>query len=280
MDIKCLIIILFLFINCNSVGQDNITGRDVKIFRDTPVWEAALAIRDNDTAKVRELLQGKPKEILDFQEKYFGQTLLNWAVYRDNYGSAKVLAELGADPNLKSYDSTSAVIQASDKIETSYLKLLLNHGGDPNTIANINEPQDLRTPLIASSFKSLENVKLLVEAGANPNYIHRTKRGDIGGEDVQSALIYAFRGNKIDIVRYLLIDVGVRFNYVFNTTIEGKPLTILTYLREMTFSLDSKEYKIKMEVVEYLRSKGLDYWTEPIPEKFYNKFDKSFLERY
>lgn len=262
------------------MSQEKPTGRDVRIFEDTPVWAVALAIRDNETAKVKQLLLGKPDSILNVREKYYGQSLLNWAVYRDNLNSVEILAELGADPNLKSNDSTSAIIHAANKNETSYLKLLLEHGGDPNSVADINKPQDLRTPLMAASFKSLENVKLLIEAGTDPNFIYRSKRGNIGGENIQSALIYAFRGNKIDIVRYLIIDVGVDFDYVFNTTIEGKSLTILTYLRQMTFPLESKEHEVKMEVVHFLRSRGLDYWKEPIPQRFYKYYDSAYLEKY
>ena len=279
MDMKCLMILL-LVTNCDAVDQENLTGRDVRIFKNTPVWEAALAIRDNDTAKLRKLLDGQSDAVLNYREGHFGQTLLHWAVYRDNLNSARILVDLGADPKVKSSDSTSAIIHAADKMEADYLRLILSAGGDPNFVADIAKPQDLRTPLMAAAFKSLENVKLLIEAGADPNYVHRSKRGNIGGETVQSALIYAFRGDKIDIVKYLIVDVGVKVDYVFNTTLEGKPLTVLTYLRNMTFPLDSKEHKLKMEVVEYLKSKGLDYASEPIPPRFQEKYDRSYLEKY
>jgi len=261
--------------------EEKLTGRDVRIFKDTPVWKVALAVRDNDTAKVRKLLVGKPDALLNYREKYFGQSLLNWAVYRDSYNSAMVLAELGADPNLKANDSTSAMTNAADKAETSdYVKLLLKHGGNPNAIADVDQPQRIRTPLIAAASNRLESVKLLIEAGADPNYIHRSKRGNIGGENIQSALIAAFDGEKIDVVNYLINNIGVDYNYVFNTTLEGKPLTILTYLRDMPYPLDSEGYKIKMEVVQYLKEKGLDYWKEPIPERYYKNYDKEYLEKY
>jgi len=258
-----------------------LSGRDVRIYGNSPVWEAALAIRDNDTVRLKNLLEGAPDSILNYREKRFGQSLLNWSVYRDNYGSARILAELGADPNLKGNDSASAFINAADKYETSdYLRLLLKFGGDVNSVADINKPQRLRTPLIAAAFNRLESVKLLVGAGANANYIHRTKRGKRGFENIQSALISAFDGGRIEIVRYLLIEVGVDFNYQFETTINGKPLYILFFLREMVFPLDSEEYRNKMEVVQYLKTKGLDYWSEPVPELYLKQYDKVYLEKY
>lgn len=256
------------------------TGRDVRVFENTPVWEVALAIRDQDNAKVKKLLQGKPLSFINFKEKYYGQSLLNWAVYRDNFESAKILVEAGADPNLKGYDSTSAVIHAADKIETSdYLKLMLKYGGDPNTVADIDAPQRLRTPLIAAASNNLESVKLLLKTGADPNYVHRINKGRLN-ESIQSALISACRVSRIDIVKYLLIDAEVHFNYYFYTTIEKKEIGILYELRQMVFPLDSQEYQIKMEVVNYLKTKGLNYQSEPIPELYKKQYNKSYLEKY
>lgn len=275
------IIVIILLASCSTMKEENLTGRDVRIYKDTPVWEVALAIRDNDTAKVRQLLTGKPYSLLNYREKYFGQSLLNWAVYRDSYNSAKVLAELGADPNLKANDSTSAMINAADKAETSdYVKLILKHGGNPNAVADIDEPQRIRTPLIAAAFNRLESVKLLVEAGADPNFTYRIKSDDSEVENLENALITASRGEKIDIVRYLIIDAGADFNYVFSVTIENRPLSILSYFRDMLFPLNSEKHKVKMEVVQYLKEKGLDYWKEPIPNRYYKNYDKDYLEKY
>jgi hypothetical protein len=271
---------LLIFTSCLA-QKDKPVGRDVNVFRDSPAWDVALAIRDQDNDKVKSLLKGKPLSIINFRDKYYGQSLLNWAVYRDNYESAKILIEAGADPNLKGYDSTSAVIHAADKAETSdYLCLMLKYGGNPNSVADIDAPQHLRTPLIAAAYKRLESVKMLIDAGANPNFIYRISRGNIGGETIQSALIYAFYGKKIDVVKFLIVETGVEFNYVMSTTIDGNPHYILYYLRDLVFPLDSEQYKIKMEVVNYLKTKGLDYWREPIPELYKKQYDKSFLEKY
>jgi len=275
------ILLLMLLTSCNPTAQDQFTGRDVKLFKDTPVWEVALAIRDNDTSKLKQLLKGQPDSLLNYQEKRYGQSLLNWSVYRDNYDAAKVLAELGADPNLKAYDSTSAFINAADKHDASWLRLLLKHGGDVNAVADTEEPQRIRTPLIAASSNSLESVKLLVNAGADPDYIRVTKRdAEFPGENVESALISAVRAEKIDIVKYLIIDVGVKFDYTFNTNIEGEKLGVLYYLRRMAFPLDSEEYAMKMEVVNFLKQRGLDYWAEPVPELFFKNYDSEYLKRY
>jgi uncharacterized protein len=276
-----LILLLLLLTGCSPAGQDQFIGRDVRLYKDTPVWEVALAIRDNDTIRLKQLLKGQPESLLNYQEKRYGQSLLNWSVYRDSYDAAKVLAEQGADPNLKAYDSTSAFINAADKHDASFLRLLLKHGGDVNAVADTEEPQRIRTPLIAASSISLESVKLLVDAGADADYIRITKRdAEFPGENVESALISAVRAEKIDIVKYLITDVGVRFDYTFNTNIEGEKLGILYYLRRMAFPLDTKEHATKMEVVNFLQKRGLDYWAETVPERFYKNYDSEYLKRY
>ena len=106
---------MLLLTSCNPTAQDQFTGRDVRLYKYTPAWEVALAIRDNDTVRLKQLLKGQPESILNYQEKRYGQSLLNWSVYRDSYNAAKVLAKRGADTNLKAYDSTSAFINAADK---------------------------------------------------------------------------------------------------------------------------------------------------------------------
>ena len=42
----------------------------------------------------------------------------------------------------------------------------------------------------------------------------------------------------------------------------------------------SKDYKYKMALVGFLAKKGIDYWSEPIPETYYKLYDKAYLEKY
>jgi ankyrin repeat protein len=271
-----IIITVFTFSKCTSSkqGDNNYLGNDVRLFENTPVWEIAQAIEKDDTDKVRKLLLNKPKEFIDYKENKFGQSLLNWAVYANHYSSVVVLAELGANPNQKANDSTSAFIQAANHHETSdYLKILLNHGGDVNSVANINAPQHLRTPLIAAA-KSLDNVKLLIKAGANPNYIYNASGM------IQSALVYAFYSDNIDIIKYLIIDVGVNCKNATGVTIDGDSLYVNDDLRLLPYPLDSPEYKKKMEVVDFLKKQGIDYWKTPIPKHYLKLYDKEYLEKY
>jgi ankyrin repeat protein len=257
-----------------NIQNEKLLANDVRLYLNTPVWEVAQAIQKEDIVKIRTFLEGKPDSLLNYQEKLFGQSLLEWAVYTNHYPSVKVLAELGADPNLQSKNGTSAFIHAADKFETSeYLKLLLKYGGDVNAVAKTNEVQHLRTPLMAAAFKRLESVKLLINAGANPDFLDT-----ING--MQSALLHAFYGDKIDIVKYLIMEVNVNYKRALGATIEGDSLYVADFLRKMPYPLDSEQYKQKMEVVNFLKEKGIDYWKAPIPQHYYENYEADYLKKY
>ena len=132
---KKLIVFIFAFTPFFLFASDKL-GDDVRLYRATPVWKMAKAIKHNDTAKLRKLLTGKSKEIIDYCETEYGMSLLNWAIYIEKLDCVKILAEMGADPNLPDYEDLTPLIAAANIYETSeYLKVLLKHGGDPNYIA-------------------------------------------------------------------------------------------------------------------------------------------------
>lgn len=266
---------LIVFFSC-SRGERHMLGSDVRLYKGSPVYEVAKAIKKDDTVKIKKLLEGKPDSIINFQEKTYGQSLLEWAVDYDYYPSAKILAELGANPNLQSYNGTSAFIHAAGKYNSDFLKLLLQYGGNVNAVAQVNEPQHLRTPLIAASRKSLENVKLLIQAGADPHYVYTS----YNGKHLQSPLEYAFNGNNIDVINYLVMEAKIDVKRAYGARLNGDSIYIQHFMRDLRFPLDSEKYKKKMLLVEYLKTQGIDYWETPIPKNYYQIHDAEYLRRY
>lgn len=266
-----IILIFVITSGCNKKQNNNMLGDNVKLYKNTPAWELAQAVEKEDTIKIKELCQ-KDTSLLSFQEKKFGQTILEWAVYTNHYYSAKALCEAGANPNIQSYDGSSAFLQAADNSETSdYVKLLLKYGGDVNAIAQPKAGiQQIKTPLIAACCWRFETVKILVEAGADINYTD---------DQHQSPLQRACLFDEIETVKYLL-EKGAEFKKPLSYTIDDKPLYIQDYLRDMTFDINSDEYKIKMKVVVFLKDHGIDYWATPIPEDYHDKYSKEYLEKY
>lgn len=87
--------------------------------------------------------------------------------------------------------------------------------------------------------------------------------------DSLTILDHALIADHYDIALYLL-KAGAEYRYseTFNYANNNKYtiLRILYYLRKSLFELDSKEYKEKMKVVAYLKERGLDYFSTPIPD--------------
>lgn len=215
--------------------------------------------------------------LLHFQEPQYGMTLLEWAVIRSDYPSAKVLCEARADPNAQSFDGSSAFIHAADNNETSqYLRLLLEHGGDVNAVAMpkpgvTDGATRLKTPLIAAAKSRLESVALLLDRGADINY---------RDEEFGSALMSACLLERMDVVHFLVVEKGADFEGVLSTTVTGDSLYFSHYLREMTFTLGSEAHVLKMEVADYLEQHGVSYGSTPIPERYIKKYPKEYLDAY
>ena len=87
-------------------------------------------------------------------------------------------------------------------------------------------------------------------------------------------------GGAAKITRYLLIEKNADFNKTFVVTIQGDTTSFAGLLRYWSFDLNSEDYKIKMEIVNYLKEQGQDYWKTKIPKHYYNKYPKEYLEKY
>ncbi len=247
----------------------NLPGYDIRLFKHTPVWKLAKAVQEEDTAWIRELIQ-KDKYNPNYEESKFGETLLFWAVYMDHYPSVKALLENGTDPNIVlKPDSATALMYAADKPNTSeYVRLLLRYGANPNAVAPTGS---YGTPLITAAGARLESVKLLVAAGANINYAC----------DSINPLEMSLTMNRIDITRYFIIEKGVNFITIDNEKGPIDSIRICRDLRYHAYPFDSKEYKIKMEIVRYIKEKaGLDYSKEPIPKEVSEGNTKEYLDKY
>jgi hypothetical protein len=70
---------------------------DVRIYKDTPAWELALAVKHQNTGTIEKIAKNKP-ELLNYQDPKYGATLLLWAVGTERYQSAEALLKCGADP--------------------------------------------------------------------------------------------------------------------------------------------------------------------------------------
>jgi len=283
----CLVFIIavFLYVSMNSDSHDNpdkLLGVDVRLFMDTEAWPLAEAIDEEDVEEMERLIS-ENKNLLNFKEPTYRQTLLMWAVNAEKYNAAKKLLELGADPNICSeYDGDNALMFAADNWEdTRYLKLLLSYGANPNDTSGKAYGREITPLMMAVTNSNLENVKLLVEAGANINY-----RSEVAGSVLQKAALMSQVYN----VKYLLIDKSCEFNYPFEIYVSynGKRVDLpgvdkrkkflVDYMRDWTFDIGSDKWKCKMEIVKYLKERGMDYDKAPISETELRNYTKEYCK--
>tara|TARA_B100000508_G_C11464934_1_gene281219 strand:+ start:1659 stop:2123 length:465 start_codon:yes stop_codon:yes gene_type:complete len=154
------------------------------------------------------------------------------------------------------------------------LTLLLKYGANVNAIARPSngKNQYLKTPLIAASTGNITSVKILVENGADLNFYNELV--------FRNAIDAACPTQNIEIIKYLVIDNNADFSKPLLIDSNGDTLFLHHYLRGFYFKLGSKEHKLKMEVVEYLKKKGMNYWETEVPHHLYKVYSQEYLEKY
>lgn len=151
-------------------------------FKGNPQAQAlALAAEQGNVQEVQRLMKQEgvnPDTIFSTD----GMPLLAWPIYTHSREGLRAMLDNGANPNAqkpgrkvrKFNDGSvsdhalyeSSMVLAAKQEESIYLKLLLDHGGDPNA-RNGNDES-----LVFQSYiwhNQSQNVKLLVERGANVN---------------------------------------------------------------------------------------------------------------
>lgn len=194
------IILLFsilAIVSChNSDDKYPYTFYTPKNYDDTDVEKLARYVLDNDTVSIVRFLKENPDVDIDTRDKYFGASLLMFAIFNDQYEAFHCLLEHGADPNFQCYyQNETALNYACQQIDDDYhhdsrfCKELVEHGADVNK----------QEPIMDACMKSLEDTKLLVEHGADLA---------IGKEYGCSPADMAIIQTKPEIARYLVCEVG------------------------------------------------------------------------
>ncbi len=279
MKTRFALFLLWIFSSCaGQIDKSRLLAHDYRLFEGTPVWHVAVAMRSNDVKELRKLA-ATPGLNLNFKETKFGKTLLMVAVLNRQLDICSELLRLGADPNVHDdYDGKSAIIEASGtdtpRTDTTFIKLLLSYGADPNdqeTVKIRKGKRGARTALLCASEQSLEKVKVLVNAGADIN-----KKNDL---PTFTPLNNSLMTDNLDIAIYLLkkgADFTAPVLHRRNDASGGTDIYIQNFLRERMFPLGSRLHETKMEIVDFLSLKGIDYKKAPIPEFVIKKAKEQF----
>ncbi len=270
----------------NEVWGEILRGRNPALYYGTPLYDLAEtlsgAIWFRDREEIAKLIDAVPKEYINYQEDKFGMTIGQFALKTNNMYGIRKLLDKGLNPNIIDKDGNAIIIDINnytygslpESFET--LKYMIKKGANVNLYS---EKAQSSTPLIEASKRGkIENVKTLVEAGANPHFSD-------GLSIYRSALSSALTYKQIEVVNYLIFDQKVDFRslkYPRTSKFHPGEYEILHDLREMFFELNSKRYLEKMKLVAYLKTQGLDYWKTPIEERFRNNpnYTPDYLSKY
>ncbi len=287
-----------LLVSCTNINREkpvnkkDLTGDDYRLFQNTPAWELAKAVQDENEKKIDEIVAKDPN-LINYQEQKYGNTLLKLTVMNQQMKPFKILLKNKANVNIhNSYDGTSVLIEACmfKRYDTKFAEILLQNGANVNDVEVGKRRQGNSTrftPLMAASRTGNINlVKFLVSKGAEINYQNEFK---------QSALSSCMMQEKYEVAFYLLENGADYMQPIFyrsNNSVphrpeEDKPMYLVDVLREDFFEFDTDEYKYKMQIVDFLKSKGINYKATPVPEYIKKKAQdnypnnwKEYLEKY
>lgn len=261
-------LVCILIYSCNNreevVNKSNLLGNDYRLFQNTPAWELAKAVEDDDESKINEIL-ARNKYLINYQESKFGSNLLLLAIRNQQYNPFKILLE--NKPNLEisnSYDGSSAIIEACEykSYDIKFVELLIKKGANVNDVqVDIEKEGKIKTPLMmAVKTGKLNLVDLLVKSGADINY-----QNEYG----QSALSESIMVNRYNIA-YFLLQNGADYKQPifyrpdYSSTSEskeanekGKPMYIADVLQEAPSDYDQDKYKLS--IIDFLKNKGIKY---------------------
>jgi ankyrin repeat protein len=244
-------ILILMSICLSSCSQDDglAPGYKWELFKNTPNWDLAKAVKQEDTAAIFEIV--KQKEIdINLQEPKLGRSLLMLAVGNDKFNSTQALLKAGADLNLRDSSGDQAIHEAVRFIslrKNSYiiLKLLLENHADANSYS---ENGTYTTPLVGG-VTDFPCFKLLMSYGADPYFQYSDH-----GFAVWIKMFIDERKDGIFAAKDLILERKMPIPNPIARSLDGRTsLDIFYFLNFEKFEEHSEKQKIKVEILNYLK---------------------------
>ena len=212
-------IIASIFSSCDLDMESEGPGYRFGLFKDTPLWELAKAVRDEDTVEIRRLIQEKHQDVNYRLSPHWGTTLLLLAVGNGKLLSTIALLNNGARLDIADNSGNYPIHYIVDigyphRHRFEILELLLKHGADPNAPVIVHFKGDttsyIRKVPLSDATSDLECTKLLLKYGGNMNLRFYSAYGTQYTYDVwKSALPSAYpslKDENVYVLKYLVID--------------------------------------------------------------------------
>lgn len=273
-----IILLLHILIVLQSCGFNlEQTAYNFDNFKDTPLWELAKAVREDDSNKIKRILKNNKLDI-DFKDAKYKQTLLALSIQNDKRNAFLELLNMGANPNelLGEPSNASPFIYGIRNVENCdlfYVESMLKHGANPNLEIKNPNPEYYFSdsyPLLAAigntyngGIECLDLVKLLVNNGADINCCYK----DPDTNFCQGVLTKSLIQGCMETLKYFVIDKKIEIpDTVLITGSEKLDLKAYGLKEELRsehykyedFEMDgekhdrSKERKTRDEILEYL----------------------------
>lgn len=261
------ILVGILPLSCDYFSSLNIYN--IRIYKNTPVWRLAKAVKSENTHKIKKTLNEHP-EYVKFPEGFNGYedtpSLLMWSIANNKYKSFQVLLEMGSDPNHKTIKKKTPLMYAADYLvdnttNPQFTIDLLKAGADANYSFNGYLDENRYTvwgdsPLIiACQTANMEIIKALVDNGADINLSNCTpKQGKCLSLSTPVTAAFDFKRTKV--LEYLIIEKKVDIKRSFGQNIQGKDIDICYYTKELKRFFIGREQEIS-RLLDYIESQGI-----------------------
>jgi hypothetical protein len=267
-----LFLMLFVLQAVSCQSDSDLPGYMFSNFKDTPVWELAQAVNDNDGEKIKELSE-KKKLDLNFEDPEYNMTLLCLSIVNNKKEAFVALIKNGADIDkiCGLNGKTTPLLEAikySDDCEVFYVKTLIENKCKVNyklKYTDSNGTQRESIPLFESVFNTSDNgdscveiSKLLINNGANVNDCYYNPPFQLCQTLIHKCLL----DKNMDLLAYLIFEKKIEVPNTIKTNddIDGifkeSKLSDELSTEEYDFIYAPKAKKTKEEIVDYLRSKG------------------------
>lgn len=130
----------------------------------TDIYALQYAARSGNSSEFNRLITDHPQ--LTSLAAADGTNMLQWSLANDNREAFQLLLRAGAKTDQPGFDGDTVIHDAARDRSSKWLKLLLEHGANPNVRNAQSGTVPLSRALIAERDKQFE---MLLKAGADPN---------------------------------------------------------------------------------------------------------------
>lgn len=212
---KYIYLIILINVVCSCSLEQR--GFEFENFEDTPLWELAKAVKDNDVEEIREIASQSKVEI-NFKDPKCEYTLLTQAIANDKKEAFLELLKIGADPNficgkIKSRISPLKIaIKYQKDNDLFFIENLLKMGANPNlkTTNQYEYSSTYTLPLaeaISYGNSSKDVLELLIKYGAN---INKCIYGESNEQYCEGVIDFCFMYSRMDLLRFFIIEKKIK----------------------------------------------------------------------